>query len=274
MVFSFNINYKYTTSSLCKIGSKYDTDKSSLRRYVSDLNHCHPYTIFYDDFFKNQRFDKLTIAEIGVSNDSSILMWKDYFQFSKIICYKHNNNSKIFNNIKNIFTSNIDVKSQENIDNTFKYFNYYYDLIIEDSTNNFEDQIRIIKNVYKFLRPGGVLVIEDIYQNECENKYIESLSEILEFFQDYFFINFDHYRKNSFGLNNDKIFVLIKKGKKILVNPPVLMHLPISLSHRINSRQFCGSSFFFSTNYPHNNIGVVCVYIPRKKHSRRYCGMD
>ena len=33
-----------------------------------------------------------------------------------------------------------------------------YDIIIEDTTHHFEDQIRVIENCYQHLKPGGILI--------------------------------------------------------------------------------------------------------------------
>jgi len=52
---TLKINYKSNSSELCEIGKKYDTDKSSQRNNITNLRHCHPYTLFYDDLFKNSR---------------------------------------------------------------------------------------------------------------------------------------------------------------------------------------------------------------------------
>ena len=51
-MFRFKINYHNYSTELCEIGKKYDTDKSSQRKYITYLRHCHPYTIFYDNLFK------------------------------------------------------------------------------------------------------------------------------------------------------------------------------------------------------------------------------
>ena len=48
---SLKINYKTNSSELCKLGKKYDTDKSSQRNNVTNSRHCHPYTLFYDSLF-------------------------------------------------------------------------------------------------------------------------------------------------------------------------------------------------------------------------------
>ena len=50
---TFSFNYFNSISELCKIGKKYHTDKSSLRKNIKNKIHCHGYTLFYDDLFKN-----------------------------------------------------------------------------------------------------------------------------------------------------------------------------------------------------------------------------
>ena len=77
--YSFNIDYKSLACELCYIGSKYDTDKSSLRKNVTNERHCHPYTLLYNALFKNQKNNNLNVAEIGILNGSSLLMWREYF---------------------------------------------------------------------------------------------------------------------------------------------------------------------------------------------------
>jgi hypothetical protein len=87
-----------------------------------------------------------------------------------------------------------------------------YDIIIDDTTHNFEDQIKVIENTYQYLKPGGILIIEDIFKSYNENDYIDRLTPLLANFQDYYFIELDHNNKNSTGWNNDKLFILIKGG--------------------------------------------------------------
>jgi predicted O-methyltransferase YrrM len=222
MAYTFNIDYKVMASDLCMIGSKYDTDKSSLRKNVTDTRHCHPYTLFYNSFFKKQRYEKLKIAEIGILDGASLLMWREYFKNSQIYGFEYND--VLINNFKNNFDnsnitlSKINVNLESNIYNSFQNINQCYDIIIDDSTHQFEDQIRVIKNVHQFLKPGGVLIIEDIFKKYNENDYIEKIKDELDIFQDYFFISLDHSRKKSTGWDNDKLFVLIKKGEKIFTN--------------------------------------------------------
>uniref|UniRef100_A0A6C0HRE8 Methyltransferase domain-containing protein n=1 Tax=viral metagenome TaxID=1070528 RepID=A0A6C0HRE8_9ZZZZ len=214
---SLKINYKSNSSEMCKIGRKYDTDKSSQRNNVTNKRHCHPYTLFYDGLFKSKRNEKLKIAELGIGN--SLLMWKEYFANAEI--YGFDCNKKIINNFKkknNITLSEINVKNKVSIIRAFEKLNILYDIIIEDTTHQFEDQINVIENTYEYLKPGGVLIIEDIFKSYNENDYISRLAPILNNFQDYYFVELDHKNRNSSGWNNDKLFVLIKNGEPIFKN--------------------------------------------------------
>jgi hypothetical protein len=97
-MFSFNIDYKNMACELCLIGAKYDTDKSSQRKNTSDVRHCHPYTLFYNSLFKQQKTQELKIAELGILNGSSLLMWREYFSNSKIYGFEYDVN--LINNFK------------------------------------------------------------------------------------------------------------------------------------------------------------------------------
>jgi predicted O-methyltransferase YrrM len=215
-IVSLNIDYKSDSSFLCKIGQKYDTDKSSQRLNVTNIRHCHPYTLFYDSLFKHNKNNKLQIAELGILDGASLLMWQEYFPNSNIYGFEYNdqfiNNFKQKYNNDRITLTNIDVTNKDSIINSFNNLNIKYDIIIEDTTHQFEDQIRVIENAYQYLKPGGVLIIEDIFKSYNEQNYINRLSPILQHFQEYYFITLDHVNKNSTGWNNDKLFILIKNG--------------------------------------------------------------
>jgi len=235
---TLKINYLNNSSELCKIGQKYDTDKSSQRNNVTNCRHCHPYTLFYDGLFRNRKEEYLKIAELGILDGASLLMWREYFKNAEIYGFEYNN--ELINKFKQNFNNeqltlaNIDVTNKESIVNAFNNLNVLYDIIIEDTTHQFEDQIRVIENVYKYLKPGGILIIEDIFKSYNENNYINRLTPILQHFQDYYFVELDHNNKNSIGWNNDKLFVLIKGGgEPIFKNTNKLT--VITPSYRVNN---------------------------------------
>ena len=213
---TLKINYYNNSSKLCEIGKKYDTDKSSQRNNITNKRHCHPYTLFYENLLKNNKNDNLNIAELGILDGASLLMWKEYFTNSHIYGFEYND--KLINNFKENFNNNritltnIDVSNKDSIINSFSKLNILYDIIIDDTTHQFEDQIRVIENTYQYLKPGGILIIEDIFKSYNENDYINRLSPIIDNFQDYYFVELDHENRNSTGWNNDKLFILIKNG--------------------------------------------------------------
>ena len=217
-VMSFYFDYKETSSELCHIGAIHDTDKSSQRKNVTDNRHCHPYTLFYNSIFKDQRKNNLVIAEIGILHGASLLMWKDYFGNATI--YGFDNNPEFIDSFKMKFNNDrielgmLDVHDQLSIAEAFHSTGVQYDLIIEDTTHQFEDQLRVIENVYPFLKPGGMLIIEDIFKHYKEQDYIDRLKPILDNFQDYYFVTMDHKNRFSANWDNDKILVLVKAGGK------------------------------------------------------------
>jgi predicted O-methyltransferase YrrM len=213
---TLKINYKNNSSELCDIGKKYDTYKSSQRNNVSNIRHCHPYTLFYDGLFKNKRYENLKIAEIGILEGASLLMWKEYFVNAEIYGFEYDRNfidnfTNKYNNDR-ITLIDMDIRNKESIKMSFSKLNIQYDIIIDDSTHQFEDQVIFIENCYQYLKPGGILIIENIFKYYDEKDYINRLSSILKYFQDYYFVELDHNNKNSSGCNNDKLFVLIKGG--------------------------------------------------------------
>ena len=213
---TLKIDYQTCRSELCDIGKKYDTDKSSHRNNVTNERHCHPYTLFYEGLFQNKKNEPLDIAELGILEGSSLLMWREYFPHSQIHGFEYNYDlishfkQKMDNN--RITLSYIDVTNQTSILNAFESKGVMYDIIIEDTTHQFDDQIRVINNVHKWLKPGGILIIEDIFKRYREEDYIRSIASLLPFFQDYYFVELDHVNRNSTGWDNDKLFVLVKGG--------------------------------------------------------------
>ncbi len=219
---TFKINYNESRSILCDIGNKYDVYKSTQRAH----------TLFYDGIFRKNRNTKLNIAKLGILNGGSLLMWKEYFINSQIYGFECNEGRSDKQNVNNdrISILNIDITNKDNITKSFSELNVLFDIIIDDTTQHFEDQVKIIENIYQYLKPGGVLIIEDIPKSHSGNDYINRLSSILKNFQIYYFVEFDHIEKT---LNNNKLLVLIKRGSDMFKNVSKLTI--ITPSYRVNN---------------------------------------
>ena len=226
---SYHLDYKSFSTELCWIGRKYDTDKSSQRNDVSDHRHCHPYTIFYNTLFKSKRETPIVIAELGILYGASLLMWAEYFPNARIHGFDYNTElinefkQSPNNNFDRVSVAHMNIKDPLSIVNGFADTNTMFDVIIDDTTHEFEDQINIIKYARSFLKPGGVLIIEDIFKHHSEINYRERLVDVLPAFQSSFFVSLDHVRRNSVGWDNDKLLVLVKNGA-----PPIF---PGHISH-------------------------------------------
>ena len=197
-------------TDLCRLGTTYPTDKSPYN--TNDLLHKHPYTAIYDLLFSSIRWKNIKIAEIGIFENNSIKCWRKYFVNAHIFGFESYLNfitNAINDNLINTKYIQTDVKDLENFDRDLSLFSNY-DIIIDDSTHEFNDQINIINISWKYLNPGGTLIIEDVFIDEDENKYADSIKQLTKYFSSILFIEAHHNLKYSAGWNNDKLLILIR----------------------------------------------------------------
>jgi hypothetical protein len=223
---SFYIDYKQTRTELCKIGAKYDTDKSSQRTYADDIRHCHPYTCFYHSLFRSARYraQPIQLCELGILQGASLKMWREYFPRVFITAFEYNSdyiqqfieceyeNVPAEVQLPPVDLFHIDVSSRANIAQQFAAAGKTYDIIIEDTTHQFPDQINVALETIQYVAPGGVLIIEDVFLKYNEADYATALLPIMDQIQDAYFVQLDHANRISTGWDNDKLLVLVRKG--------------------------------------------------------------
>lgn len=221
-IVSLSIDYKNSSSELCMMGQKYNIDKSSQRENPgpNDSNHCHPYSLLYHSLFKNNRNDNLNFCEIGIAEGRSLLLWEEYFPKAQIYGFERwpkwlANWTSNYADKKRVHVDYMNVLSNDEIINPMQKTGVKFDCIIDDSTHNFLDMIRIIKLSMNFLNDGGMIIIEDIQKAFDESWFYNELSDILDQFAKVFFVDLEHDRRNSGMVNNDKVLVLIKKGESV-----------------------------------------------------------
>jgi len=151
---------------LNEIMVNYGTDKQEL---------IHNYVQYYTKYFEQHREKKLKVLEIGIfrpdknSNavpGASLKTWRDYFLNSEIYGidlgdFTDVNDDRIKTMIANqeIRTKNSEWNGlTEMIDN----FGGDFDIIIDDGGHSMEQQQVSLGFLFKFLKPGGVFVIEDL----------------------------------------------------------------------------------------------------------------
>jgi len=221
-IISMTLDYKDSVGELCLLSKKYNIDKSSQRENPgpNDSNHCHPYSLLYGALFKAQCNDALTFCEIGIAEGRSLLMWNEYLPNAQIYGFEKwqkwlDNWSQNYSDKKNVHVSYTDVSNPTDIHASFQNTGVQFDCIIDDSSHFFYDMIRIIHCALAYLKPGGMIIVEDIRKAFDESWFYDELKGILDEFQTVFFIDLDHSRRNSGIVNNDKVLILIKKGEPI-----------------------------------------------------------
>ena len=221
---SVYIESSFSKSYLCKLGEKYSTDKSPYNKNKVDF-HRHVYTPFYDILFSTLKEKKINFAEIGILDNSSIKMWREFFPNANI--YAFDNREDILSqakldNLKNVYYKTLDVRKTDDINKKFSILKdkgIIFDVILDDSSHVFEHQINIIKGCTQFLKKSGLLLIEDIYKyndNYSKYNYYSKLKKYLKYFSSIKMVDSDHFNKFTEELDNDLILVLTRNSKKYI----------------------------------------------------------
>ena len=213
---SFNkvyIDTSLSTTKLCVLGKKFPTSKSPIQL----VGHRVGYTGVYSLLFSTLIDKTITLAEIGIQDNNSIKIWRNYFKKAKIYGFEFDD-KKIKkakkHKLNKTYIRKINVHNEKDITESFKKTKTRFDIIIDDSTHIFEDQIRIIKNCYKFLNKNGILIIEDIYKyrkKHSEENYFKNLRKFKKYFHEIVFIDCGHVNNFTAGWKNNKILLMTRK---------------------------------------------------------------
>ena len=198
---------------LCHIGKLSGTDKSPYGCH--ETIHRHPYTGVYSMLFGPLRFREIQFAEIGVANGGSAVLWYNYFAQSKSRLCFFDCDQNYLNNLDRIpepkpFKTIMDVNTDGDVARALSLPGGQYDVILDDSSHNFNHQIRIIKEGVPFVTPGGYLIIEDVFRSRPEIDYENAIADILPQCAEAYFVVCNHEERYSPGWNNDKMLVLVK----------------------------------------------------------------
>jgi SAM-dependent methyltransferase len=207
------IDTSHYQTDLCKLGSKFGTNKSPLNKD----GHRSGFTPYYDHLFNHLRNKKINFAEIGIEKNASTKMWREYFSKARIYGFEYEID-KIINakkhKLKKTIYKKIDVNDSSNIKKTFSKLNKKFDIIIDDSTHYFDHQINIIKNVHTSIKKDGFLIIEDIHKYRkgyTEDDYYNKINDYKKFFKKIFFVEIFNVNNYTASWKNEKLLVFIKK---------------------------------------------------------------
>jgi len=127
----------------------YETDKGTLHNYLD----------IYDKLFLPFKNKEINVFEVGYFLGGSCRLWEEYFINAKIRFIDNNPDC-----ILNSTSGRVSLDIMDVMDLTVDYFDEFPpDIAIDDGDHSIESQVHFIKSVYPVLRPGGLLIVEDVY---------------------------------------------------------------------------------------------------------------
>lgn len=172
-------------------GADFGTDKNTTHDFING---------FYESEFVKYRDKKINLIEVGISGGGSLYLWTQYFKAGNFwgvdIANKVYHPYKNLPNTTYIFESGYSQSVIDRLPN--------FDIMIDDGPHTIETQIYFLKEYSKKLNPGGVLIIEDVQEEEHINILIKETPEDLKYG-----VEFVDLRKNK-NRYDDMLFVIRK----------------------------------------------------------------
>jgi len=140
-------------------------ESKGIQYYPTD-KHSHGYLAVYDKLFAPIQDQPIRLFEIGYFSGGSAKLFRDYFIKGQVHSIEVqplmiNFNEAVDGSMRRITT---ELKNSNEI--TKEYLEGLKggvpDIVIDDGSHLLEDQLHVVKVVYPALKPGGMLIIEDI----------------------------------------------------------------------------------------------------------------
>jgi SAM-dependent methyltransferase len=148
---------------------------NGLRKYGQD-KFGHHYAEVYDILFAPLQDKEINIFEVGFFTGGSCRLWLDYFPNAKVKCIDIHPqaHSRVLGTYIANPRFNFEVMDSNNLTPEYvKDFNP--DIFIDDGSHILNDQLYIVKTVYPVLKPGGLLIIEDVQDIDKDKLLFEEL---------------------------------------------------------------------------------------------------
>jgi hypothetical protein len=131
-------------------------------KYPTDKEPVHGYLKHYEKLFAPYRYKKINIFEIGYLDGGSVRLWEDYFPYATIKAIDVTNEYRDVNGVPVGDRVTLELRDAKTL--TKSYFDDFPpDIIIDDGSHLIEDWLQLIPLCYSVLRPGGIMLVEDIH---------------------------------------------------------------------------------------------------------------
>lgn len=154
-------------------------------QHGSDKNTFHSYGPIYDRLFPNREGVR-SVLEVGIASGQSVLAWLEIFPNAKVLGIDKEpcHNAKVGSTDPLVHPlvprpDRLEIKQADCRDVAglkAAVGDRQFDLIVEDSSHQLDDNLRCLFMLYPHVAPGGIYVIEEMSGGEDGNaqKYRES----------------------------------------------------------------------------------------------------
>jgi hypothetical protein len=177
------INYfvqsRFLDKSLTDLMNYYGSDKGG-------FNKDHNFSDYYSTIFFDKKESVKNILEIGLGTNNikvpsnmglqgkplaSLRAWKDYFANANV--YGADIDKEILKNEDRIKTFYVDQTNPISISDLYKNIgNINFDIIIDDGLHEYNANICLFENSFKYLSKQGIYIIEDVFFKD-KKKFFE-----------------------------------------------------------------------------------------------------
>ena len=163
-----NFGVNTMAKTLNDLALLYKTDKSSKG---------HDYCSVYERFLKPKRNERLKLLEIGVFKGGSLRMWQAFFPHGTVQGADFDPKTKTHTKIP------VAIGNQGDVDFLKKLGEMGpWDVIIDDGSHRWDHQLLFYETMWKYLKPGGLMSIEDMHTSYMKHKQRPNTEQPAEFF--------------------------------------------------------------------------------------------
>ena len=211
---SITIDSTECVSDLCLLCKNSGTDKTVYATYEG--GHRHPYSVPYSLLFETMRNKPIKFLEIGVYKGASLYAWFNYFSNARL--YGFDIDKEAMSSIVTLPNTTLDIVNASIESDLIAGLDRHtadgelFDIILDDASHSPDDHKLLIPIALKYLKQGGILIIEDLYRTLDQNTYIDVIKSVIDqhLISFYTFIICDHELRYSGEHNNDKLLVMVR----------------------------------------------------------------
>jgi SAM-dependent methyltransferase len=200
-------------TEMCLLGMRFPSDKSPLN--VGN-RYRHAYTPIYSLLFSALRGRSLDVAEIGLRHGWGLQLLREFFPEARLFGFEFH--PEVMEAVADLHIAEtrlipIDVSDADSISRAFEQSGTRFDVIIDDSTHLVDHQVHVIRRCTPFLKPGGILIVEDVFDDfrAPESRFEGVVAEMEGEFSLATFIYPRNRKTHVEEWNNEKLLLLVKK---------------------------------------------------------------